>query len=421
MKVVHLNTTNSGGAGIAARNLHLALLERGIDSNFVCKYNVAPVFEKQYILAKPLPRFIGGKFMRRLKASILSRLKISESLEGYYLKGRVEGFDQFSFPWSDLNPQDMKIIKEADVIHMHWISDGFIDYNSIALFGQKKIVWTLHDMNPFTGGCHHSDGCVKFESNCNFCYMLKGTRNEYISHAILNYKINAMEAIAKENIQIITPSVWLSKLSQKSKLFSRFNHKVIKNMNSFSPQPVNTSNLRLKYNINFNVPVFIFVAHHFDNPRKGLHVLLEAFNELENEEFVVLAIGEKLNKHLKHGKLLQFGYVKDMEVLKELYTLADAFILPSLAENFPNTIVEALLCGTPVIATDVGGIPEQINEKNGILVEKSTSESWKNAILQFINKRSMYNRAEIKKQAEIDYNNEEIVNKHIELYKTLIG
>lgn len=420
MKVVHLNTSDVGGAGIAAKNLHLALLEKNIASTFVSKFQLGDSFKANEILKNEEPKWFALRLYDKLKNSALSRLKLNESIESYYLKGHSNEYEHFSFPWSDLEPETLSSIMEADIIHLHWVSDGFIDPRKIFKFLNKKFVWTLHDMNPFTGGCHHNDGCTKFEENCNYCYQLQGTRNEYLSHSILNYKKEAIRDIANEQLEVITPSSWLGELSKKSTILKRFDHHVIRNMNTFDGAEINAKGLKEKHKIDEQATVFVFVAHHFDNPRKGIKILLQAINELKDQNIKVIAIGEKNDSMLKHDQIIQFGYVKDKMILKELYTLADAFILPSMAENFPNTIVESLLCGTPVIASNVGGIPEQITKENGLLVNLMDVEDWKQKLTWFIENKQKFDREAIKQKAKKDYNNEMIVEQHIKLYKQLL-
>ncbi|MDZ4664856.1 MAG: glycosyltransferase [Bacteroidota bacterium] len=420
MKVVHLNTSDVGGAGIAAKNLHLALLEKNIESTFVSKFQLGDTFRAHEILKSSEANWFVPRLYEKVKKSALSRLKLDESIESYYLKGHSNQYEHFSFPWSDLEPETLNSIAEADIIHLHWISDGFIDPRKIFKFQNRKFVWTLHDMNPFTGGCHHNDGCEKFENNCNYCYQLNGTRNEYLSYSILKYKYEALRDIASDQLNVVTPSIWLGNLSKKSAILKRFDHHVIRNMNAFDGSDINVNGLKQKHKIDEKETVFIFVAHHFDNPRKGISILMQALEALNDQNIKVIAIGEKNDSFLKHDKIIQFGYVKDKTILKELYTLADAFILPSKAENFPNTIVESLLCGTPVIASNVGGISEQITAENGLLVNLMDVEDWKQKLTWFIANKQKFDRSAIKQKAKQDYNNETIVEQHIKLYEQLL-
>jgi glycosyltransferase involved in cell wall biosynthesis len=418
MKVVNLSTSDMGGAGIAAKNLHMALLEHGLNSSFVTKYKLGPELKNHFLLEEEK----AGIF-DRVANGIKSRIRattgwFNDDLGNYYLKDRPKGFEHFSFPWSELEPQNNNHIAEADVVHLHWVSDGFMDYKKLFALKDKKFVWTLHDMNPFTGGCHHSDGCMKFQTNCNYCFQLKGTRDEYLSGKILNYKFEALKDINDNQLKIVAPSKWLADLSKTSHLFSRFEHQVIPNVIDInSPSKELTEALRSSHSEN---TVFLFVAHHFDNPRKGINTLIQALQRLKHQNFHLITVGERLSDFANDKRVIQCGYVNDKDYLKELYTKADAFILPSLAENFPNTIVEALLCGTPVIASNTGGIPEQVNDNNGVLVEPNDVEAWKNALDNFIENKNRFNRRHIQEQAEQTYDKRKIVSEYLHVYQSLI-
>jgi glycosyltransferase involved in cell wall biosynthesis len=417
MKVVQLSTSDMGGAGIAAKNLHLALLEKKIESSFVSKMAVGDNFERRFILNPEKKSFIANAIHR-----LSSRFSCFDNdAERYYLSGRSKEFEYFSLPWSELEPEKDPVISSADIIHLHWIADRFIDYKKIFALKNKRFVWTLHDMNPFTGGCHHSDGSMKFEADCNYCHQLKGTRDEYLSGKIHRYKSEALKEIKNDQLIIVTPSQWLGQLSKRSSLFKRFQHEVIPNCIHMPQDVVDRIALRKKHGIKEDEILFLFVAHHFDNPRKGINTLLKAVEELNNDSIRLATVGQKSPDFKNNLKLKQFGFVTDPVMMKELYTIADVFLLPSKAENFPNTIVEALLCGTPVIASQVGGIPEQVNERNGLLAEPGNVEDWKNKIVQFLNNRKNYDRSEIKSAAESSFNNSEIAQENIDLYNHLIG
>src|SRR5690606_11661151 len=144
-----------------------------------------------------------------------------------------------------------------------------IDYRKIFQRREKRFVWTLHDMNPFTGGCHHSDGCLKFQTNCNYCFQLKGTRDEYLSGKILAYKTAALSMIPDEQMVIVCPSEWLASLSRTSRLFSRFKHFVIPNPHQVPAGEVDRGAARQNLGIGEDEIVFLFVSHHVNNPRKG--------------------------------------------------------------------------------------------------------------------------------------------------------
>ena len=177
MKVVHLSTSDMGGAGIAAKRLHLSMLDAGVESKFLTLYKYGPDI-KQHYLVQEEARSMGGKLIKRLRSTLRYRLSFLYFDPGYYLKNRPSGYDHFSFPYSRIDLWRNKILREADLIHLHWVADGMLDYVKFFKKLKKPLVWTLHDMNPFTGGCHHSDGSMEFISDCLDCKQIKHTPDE---------------------------------------------------------------------------------------------------------------------------------------------------------------------------------------------------------------------------------------------------
>jgi len=338
-------------------------------------------------------------------------------LSGYYRKNQKPEFEYFSFPFSETDLSKVEAVVDSDIIHLHWISDSFIDYKNVFSLN-KKFVWTLHDMNPFTGGCHHSDGCNKFKNNCNYCYQLEGTVDEYVSGKILNYKKEALAKLTDDQLVIVTPSKWLSDLSKQSSIFKRFVHVVIPNIINLPVSGANRDVSRLRLGIKNDEIALLFVAHGLDNPRKGISALITAIEGMEKkEDLKIITVGAEGMK-INGVNCTNLGFVKDNSKLAEAYVAADVFMLPSLAENFPNTIVESLLCGTPVIASAVGGIPEQITKENGILVQSNSAEEWVKAINSFIKEKESFNRDKIKTSAKQKYDTAKVLSDYVSLYKS---
>ncbi|MFL5753387.1 MAG: glycosyltransferase, partial [Bacteroidia bacterium] len=178
--------------------------------------------------------------------------------------------------------------------------------------------------------------------------------------------------------------------------------------------------LRAALGIEVSEKVLLFVANDVSNPRKGMKELMEAINTLKEDHLLICTVGNRMDEKTLNKKVKQFGFVKDEKKMAELYAMADIFILPSHAENFPNSIIESFLCGTPVIASKVGGIPEQVNEKNGILVEKGNAAELSAAIQDLLMKKEQMSGEEIRKAALTIYGTELIVKRHLEVYKDAI-
>lgn len=399
MKIVQLTTSDMGGAGIAAKQLHLALLNNSTNSVFLSKVKLGQDFAAHQIV-KTNSAFA--------------------DLSGFYRKNQKPEFEYFSFPFSETDLTKVEAVGDSDIIHLHWISDGFIDYKNVFNLN-KKFVWTLHDMNPFTGGCHHSDGCNKFEKNCNYCFQLEGTVDEYVSGKILNYKREALSNVKDDQLVIVTPSQWLSDLSKKSSVLKRFEHVVIPNIVQMPDLSMTSEIARQNLGVSKDEFVFLIVAHSVNNLRKGIRVLMEAINQLSGKKNItLLLVGEKSGMKFQGIKTIELGFVTDKNKLSEVYNAADVFLLPSLAENFPNTIVEALSCGTPVLASGVGGISEQVNSKNGVLVGANNVSAWTKALTDMISTIGKYDRKTISQEARQRYNQEDILKQYLQIYQRLL-
>lgn len=385
-----------GGAGIAAKQLHLALLEKGRNSTLVTKVKLG--------MDIPSHHYTGYN-------------EEGSELSNFYFKNKKSGYDLFSFPFASLDIQEIDAVKQADIVHLHWISDFFVDYKKIFSLKNKKFIWTLHDANPFTGGCHVTDGCMKFTFNCNYCPQLEGTVDEYLSNKLLNYKLDALANIGERDMKIVTPSQWLGGLSGSSAALKRFEHSVIPNIINFSLNRPNRDHTRSKLKIKDNEIAFFFVANNVESIRKGADVLRMALQQISKKyEIRLILAGQSSGMYFNGINTLDLGFVKEKDILQEAYSVADAFLLPSLSENFPNSIIESFLCGTPVIASNVGGIPEQVNSSNGILAEAGNVDAWVSALSTFIVNRKGFERSSIAKDAEEKYNTDKVISKYLELY-----
>ena len=423
MKVVHLSTSDRGGAGIAASRLHLALLEMGIDSHFLTLHkftsNIPKHSKFEVGAGRTFPFIKNGiaKIKRRLKYYNFYATPL-ERLSQLHLKNRVLGLEHFSFPFSEYNIAEHPMVVDADIIHLHWVSDGFLDYENFFKNCKKKFVWTLHDMNPFTGGCHHSDGCLLFRNNCMPCFQLEGTIDDNFAGKMLELKVDSMQRIEEPFLKIVTPSKWLGNLSSTSKLFGKYFHSVIPNaIDSNKIQMISKEEARKKLGIESEKKIIFVNSHHIDNPRKGLSFLVDALNLLPPEKYLVIAAGHKMGSDL-FSNLFYLGYIQSEEKLSLAFSAADVFVLPSLAENFPNTICESLLCGTPVVAFNTGGIPELINSGNGMVVSLRDSNELAAAIEKVTSKT--WDRNLIRQNAIAVFGMSRVSSEYIKVYNQLI-
>jgi glycosyltransferase involved in cell wall biosynthesis len=363
MKILHVCTSDRGGAAIAAVRLHKAMLNLGIDSNIL--------FLKRFDNSIPKSFIHNSSNFLNKKYFLLNRAKLEFKLffDKFRLRKRRLKFELFTWSHSFFDLTKNECYKTADIINLHWVAN-FINYDSFFLKNNKPVFWTLHDQNPFTGGCHYSFGCKKFQESCNTCPQLLGINNPSISSVILSKKKSGI--INKQNsVFIIALSKWMLSLSTTSVVFQGLPHTIISNsLEGFNYKP--KIEARVTLGITTNKVVFLFVAHEISNPRKGFNLLEEALASMNKKsEILLMIIGNSTEIFIQDIEFINFGFIRNAEDLNNIYSAADALVVPSLEDNFPNTVLEALCCGTPVIGFDVGGISDMIqNGTNGFLVDK---------------------------------------------------
>lgn len=261
-------------------------------------------------------------------------------------------------------------IKQADIIHMHWINFGFLSIQNIKqlLALGKPVVWTLHDMWAFTGGCHHSGTCDHYTIACGNCHFLNTPKASDVSYDLWSKKMHAFD---HKNLHIITCSAWLKNRAAHSSILK---HRSI----TAIPNAINTTDFKPNASAKEIAGLdplktyILFVAMRINAPKKGFEYLKKALEiyAKSNPSAEVLIVGnanEIPNLALKSHHVGHIAHPQDMI---KYYQAADVFITPSLEENLPNTIMEALACGTPCVGFQVGGIPEMIDHKiNGFIAD----------------------------------------------------
>lgn len=313
--------------------------------------------------------------------------------------------------------------KDADVIHLHWINQGMLSLDEIGriLSSGKKVVWTMHDMWAFTGICHHAGTCRNYETGCGICPYLANPSEKDLSHKIFEKK---HKIYSKGHITFVACSNWLEELALKSPLTQ--NHTVVS-----IPNPINTNQYRPmdKYYIRdtMNLPkdkrIVLFAAAKVSDKRKGIDYLVEAANILsETEKSNILFMmagshGEGISPQLPFSAY-HLGYV-DSDKMIDLYNSADLFVTPSLQENLPNTIMEAMSCGTSCVGFDIGGVPEMIQHKStGYVAKYKDAQDLADGISWVLNDADAETISSNSREFVIrNYSQEAIAKRYIDLYK----
>lgn len=256
--------------------------------------------------------------------------------------------------------------EQPDIVHMHWINAGFVRIESLAGMN-RPLVWTFRDMWPFTGGCHYAGDCEGYQKQCGHCPILRSGKENDLSRRIFQRKLRAWN---KLKIHVVAPCRWMAQAATKSALFHHAPVNVIPNgvnVTVFSPGDKKAARRRL--GLPEKGRILLFGAQHaLVDERKGFAKLLEALQRLRStfsqEDLTLLVFGADADLRRKLPFPAHFlGFVSEEAELAHVYRAADAFCAPSLQENMANTVLEALACGIPVAAFNIGGMPDMIEHE----------------------------------------------------------
>ncbi|MFM7022690.1 MAG: glycosyltransferase [Flavobacteriales bacterium] len=404
MKVVILSNTDSGGgAAIACRRLNDALNKNGVYSKML-------VIDKK-TTSSDVEKVKEGPFRKMFTyLEYLFQRKI-------LLKDKSVAMFSMNKVGEDIS--DNLLLRSADVINIHWINFGFlslIDIEKIYALG-KPVVWTLHDMWLFTGGCHYSGDCLKYEKDCDVCPMLNfGT----VSHSIWKKK---KEIFAGRKINVITPSQWLGDLCKTASLTQSANvQSIVNTLDTELFKPIAKEDACKKLGLDPSKKYLLFSAANPNDVRKGFAYFVEAIALVKQQykgdvELIVMGKEQKAFENLPL-KLNYVGFVKSEEAAATVYNAASVFVIPSLEDNLPNTIVEALSCGTPSVGFAIGGIKEMIaTGVNGYLAQPKNAADLAKGIVQVLENPDFEGA---RRSALERYSNAVVAQKHIEFFKSIM-
>jgi len=317
--------------------------------------------------------------------------------------------------------------QEADIIHLHWVNQGMLSLNNIRkiLDSGKPVVWTMHDIWPATAICHLTMGCERYQSRCSHCPYLPGNGGENdLASQVWKRKERMLHG---KNILFVACSRWLATEAGKSGLLQ--GQKVVS-----IPNPIDLhifhqedkTAARQRAGLPLDKRLILFVSQRVTNQNKGMSYLVEACKILntqypetkDNTGLVILGGHAEEVAGQFEMPVYPLGYINDTKRIVDIYNAADLFVLPSLSENLPNTIMEAMACGVPCVGFKVGGIPEEIDHlKNGYVAEYKNAEDLARGmrwILDEANPQELSSHA-VGKVAST-YSQQRVALKYIEVY-----
>ena len=420
MKIIIFNTEEKkGGAAIAANRLMSALQKEDIDVKMLVREktsdnkNVISLSESFFTSRLNKFRFLWERFV-------------------IFFINRFSRFNLFNISIANtgINISKLPVVKDADIIHLHWVNQGFLslkDLKKLILLG-KPIIWTLHDQWAYTSICHYTSGCEKFIEHCSNCHKLKYPGKKDISHDVF---VKKAELYKNQNITLVGCSQWIAGLAKKSELCKRMNITSI-------PNPIDVSiyhkkdkkELRKQLGLSSEGKLVLFGSCKVTDKRKGVDYLKAACdlllqqNKFRYDELSIVVFGgnsDELSSIIPY-KVFNLGYINNVESIVDLYSAVDLFLVPSLEDNLPNTIMESMACGTPCVGFEIGGIPEMIDHKeNGYVAKYKSAEDLAEGIIWVLNNEN----PEVLSQKARDkvlntYSEDKVANQYIKLYNTVL-
>jgi len=370
-KVRAVSTSDlDGGAARAAFRLQKGLLAEGIDTEFWVQRQTASspyAHSSKLLFARQI-----GRFYTYLDA-----------LPKMFYHHRQRGAWSTGFLPNPLLP--LQALRSADLVHFHGVTEGFVPLFSVSSIG-RPIVWTLHDMAAFTGGCHYAGECLRFTERCGSCPQLGSSREYDLTRLSIWLKERYW---AKADISLVCPSHWLAERARLSPLFQKSEISVIPNgLDLATYKPIEKGQARSLLGLPQG-PFFLMTAamNVINDRRKGFQHLEKALCEIgertSGAPLELLVVGDLKVDTGRIGEvpIRYLGRIIDEASMAKVYTAADLFIAPSEQDNLPNTVMESMACGTPCIAFDIGGMSDLIDDQqNGRLIKPFSTGELANSI-----------------------------------------
>lgn len=359
--ILHLSAADQdGGAARAAYRIHAGLCRLGVDSRMLVGNKTGDDPTVSSAATSPIGKFFA--FARPAIDAFAVRFWYQPKKRPYFFAD-----------WVPDGLAGNAAFASADLVQLHWVSAGFLRPETLATF-QKPLVWRLSDQWAFTGGCHYSGSCQRYEQQCGSCPQLESSKDNDLSHRTWERK---QKAYASLDLTVVSPSTWLADLARRSSLFKNVPVKVIHNgLDTNLFRPIEKATARALLRLPPDRPLIAFGAiHAVDDGRKGFRELQTALGILASEHK-----GKQLPELLVFGSSRAptgidlplpthfLGKLNDDLTIALAYSAADLFVAPSLEENFSSTVLESVACGTPVVAFNLGGMPDLVqHQENGWL------------------------------------------------------
>lgn len=356
MDVLQISTSDlEGGAARATYRCHQGLKQFGINSQ---------VLVQSKLSNDPAVIADSSDFSK-----LITKLKLAERIDALPLKFYSQpNQGLFSLQWTPDKIAAFAKEINPDIIHLNWVCKGFLKIETLARL-KRPVVWTLHDMWAFTGGCHYSEHCENYKKSCGSCPQLESHSAKDLSHWVWQRKVKAWSEL---NLTLVATSSWMADCARASSLFRDLRIEVIPlGLDTELYKPYNRCFAREVLNLPQDKQLVLFGAlNATKDQRKGFHLLQPALHKLskvdwkDSIELVIFGSSQPESPSDLGFKTHYLGHFSDDVSLALVYSAADVMVVPSLQEAFGQTAAEAMSCGTPVVAFNATGLKDVVEHQH---------------------------------------------------------
>ena len=394
MKIVHIASHDTGGAGIAATRIHESQVSAGLNSTLLLRRKSSRKIENCESLEGQDDGFL-ERGASKIKNIIDKRRPIYEDDDREYAVIRR------LYCESLFKLHTLELIKSADILHLHWVN-RFLDQKSFFKSVRQPIVWSFHDMNPFSGGYPYQGGLAPGQIQA--------------ANRLLEYKKGILRAA---NLNGVATTKTFARLAAEFGLYEASKISVIPyglDTNVFKPHDKCFS--REVFGLPHSSKVLLFIAADVSMKRKGLEIVLSAQRSGALGDCLIAVVGSNFQQSDDVHNVVHLGEIHDTRLLSLAFSASDLLITPASEEAFGQTTIEAIACGTPVVSYQTAGALDIISEGvNGIIASDFSHSSFVKAV-----KKAMttdFDNQAISEFARKEYSFERQANRYRELYESL--
>ena len=405
INVVHICSSLDGGAGLCAKRIIQSTSNLGINNYVLVKKGKKTenidIVDIKY--AKGLLYYIHKLFhhFHLWPKDNVINYKILKAIIHHDIYG------VFTSPLTEYRISEHQWISEADIIHIHWVG-GFLDYESFFKTVRKPIVWTMHDENAGLGGFHYE-----------LWKNMSTHKGLQIDHDMEQIKKKAYGHV--KSMQIVAISSMMKDFITSNTLLRNFPCTLIHNgIDPDNFEIYDKQQARKELGLISDAKIFLFSAYNIHDPNKGFLRVVEALERCDIPNKMLVCIGmSNLPMPDVSFPIILTGLLTSQVKISKYYSAADVFLQSSFEETFSQTPLEAMACGTPVVALPFSGAHDLISQDNGIVCDDFTTEALAKGIMQAINR--YYDREKIREDVINRFSYDKIVQQYIELYKTVLN